>query len=77
MVRFIADEAELAASLLDVTNTADNVGRPTRGTALMLKGKTFSGPQVSTFRTVRRITWDFLMTARPKCLTRQPIIMSE
>lgn len=41
MVRFIADEAELAASLLSVTNTSDNVGRPTRGTALMLKGKTF------------------------------------
>lgn len=41
MVRFIADEAELAASLLAVENTSDNVGRPTRGAALMLKGKTF------------------------------------
>ena len=41
MVRFIADEAELAASLLAVENTPDDVGRPTRGAALMLKGKTF------------------------------------
>ncbi len=41
MVRFIADEADKAAVLLDKTNTTDNAGRPTKGTAIMLKGKTF------------------------------------
>ncbi len=40
-VRFIADEADKAAVLLDKTNSADNEGRPTKGTAIMLKGKTF------------------------------------
>lgn len=40
-LRFIADEADKAASLLDRTNTADNEGRPTKGTAIMLKGKAF------------------------------------
>lgn len=40
-VRFIADEADKAAVLLDKANTADNAGRPTKGTAMMLKGKTF------------------------------------
>ncbi len=40
-VRFIADEADKAAALLSTTNDADNVGRPTKGTAIMLKGKAF------------------------------------
>lgn len=40
-VEFISDETDLAIHYLQPTNTADNVGRPTRGTALMLKGKTF------------------------------------
>lgn len=40
-VSFIAKEADLAASLLSVTNDADNAGRPTKGSALMLKGKAY------------------------------------
>ena len=41
MVQFITDEADIAASLLSKENTSDNVGRPTIGTALMLKAKTY------------------------------------
>ena len=41
MVKFITDEAEQAFNLLEKTNTSDNVGRPTQGTALMLKAKTY------------------------------------
>lgn len=40
-LKFIASEADLAVSLLAKTNTSDNIGRPTKGTALMLKGKAF------------------------------------
>ena len=38
-VQFIADEAEKAATYLDKTNTTENIGRPTQGTALTLAGK--------------------------------------
>lgn len=41
MVRFIADEAEKASWLLPAKNNDDQVGRATRGAALMLKAKTF------------------------------------
>jgi len=41
MVSFIAEEADLAASLLPEKNTTDNVGRVTKGAALMLKAKTY------------------------------------
>lgn len=41
MVDFITREAEMAAELLPWTHTPDNVGRPTRGTAIMLKAKTY------------------------------------
>lgn len=41
IVRFIADEAEKAAWLLDPVNSSDNEGRATRGAAFMLKAKTF------------------------------------
>jgi len=41
MVRFIADEAEKASWLLPAKYGDDNVGRATRGAALMLKAKTF------------------------------------
>lgn len=41
MVRFIADEAEKASWLLPAKYNDDQVGRATRGAALMLKAKTF------------------------------------
>ncbi len=41
MVRFIADEAEKASWLLPAKYSDDQVGRATRGAALMLKAKTF------------------------------------
>lgn len=40
MVRFITEEADLAVSLLDAELTAANIGRATKGAALMLKAKT-------------------------------------
>lgn len=41
MVKFITDEAELAASLLTEQHEAAMVGRATKGAALMLKAKTY------------------------------------
>ena len=48
MVDFIVSEAEQAAQLLPVSYDASNVGRVTKGAALMLKAKTYfwaAGPQ--------------------------------
>lgn len=41
MVTYITGEAEKASKLLSVTNSTDNVGRPTVGTCYMLKAKTY------------------------------------
>ena len=41
MVKFIVDEAEKAQNLLSATNSAADVGRITRGAAIMLKAKTY------------------------------------
>lgn len=41
MVKFITDEAEKASGLLADQNSVDNTGRPTSGTAIMLKAKTY------------------------------------
>ncbi len=41
MVKFITDEAELAASILPERHEESMVGRATKGAALMLKGKTY------------------------------------
>lgn len=41
MVKFICDEAELASTLLPLSNTSENVGRPTKGVCYMLKAKTY------------------------------------
>lgn len=38
---FIVDEAHQAAELLKATNSSDNVGRPTKGTAYVLAGKAY------------------------------------
>ena len=41
MVKFITDEAELAAAALPTTHEASMTGRATKGAALMLKAKTY------------------------------------
>lgn len=41
MVKFITEDAERAAALLEAKNTDSNVGRPTKGTCYMLKAKTY------------------------------------
>lgn len=41
MVKFICDEAEKASTLLPISNTDANVGRPTKGVCYMLKAKTY------------------------------------
>lgn len=41
MVNFIADEADLAASMLPIEHSEINLGRATKGAALMLKAKTY------------------------------------
>lgn len=41
MVKFITDEAELAANILPESHDTAMVGRATKGAALMLKGKTY------------------------------------
>ena len=41
MVNFICDEAEEAAKYLPLSNTAANVGRPTKGVCYMLRAKTY------------------------------------
>ncbi len=41
MVKFICDEAELAAGYLQISNSSANVGRPTKGVCYMLRAKTY------------------------------------
>ncbi|MCM1518633.1 MAG: RagB/SusD family nutrient uptake outer membrane protein [Pseudoflavonifractor sp.] len=41
MIEFITDEAETASTYLAVTNTDDNIGRPTVGACYMLRAKTY------------------------------------
>lgn len=41
MIKFITDEAETASTYLAVTNSDDNIGRPTVGTCYMLRAKTY------------------------------------
>lgn len=41
MVKFITDEAEQAAQMLEESYDQSNIGRATRGAAYMLKGKTY------------------------------------
>lgn len=67
MVEFIVEEADLAASLLSDKLEASDIGRATKGAALMLKAKTYFWVASKVFQNKEKSYLGFRMIDRMPC----------